>query len=132
MVDRMKKKDILLGLGVVFIALMMLLVMKITGSADGNQVRIMVDGREYGVYSLNEDQEIEIKDGEDYNKIRISDGEVFMVEADCPDGYCIKQGKIKGRKQTIVCLPHKLVVEVTEMDGSDDTSGMEAPDTVAK
>ena len=35
-----------------------------------------------------------------------------MTEADCPDGYCKRQGEISTEKETIVCLPHKLVVEI--------------------
>ena len=49
-----------------------------------------------------------------------------MEEADCPDGYCEEQGKINNRTQTIVCLPHKLVVKIkTENDDSviDDVTG---------
>ena len=47
-----------------------------------------------------------------------------MEEADCPDGYCKEQGHISKNKQTIVCLPHKLVVEI-----SDDSEKSE-PDSV--
>ena len=68
--------------------------------------------------------------------IRIEDGKAYMEEANCPDGYCEEQGKISGHTQTIVCLPHKLVVEVLENE-SDQNSGTSdsedaAPDTIAK
>ena len=70
------------------------------------------------------------------NIVRIQNHEVWMEEADCPDGYCEEQGKISGHTQTIVCLPHKLVVEVleNENDQSFGTSDLEdaAPDTIAK
>ena len=57
-----------------------------------------------------------------------------MKEADCPDGYCKEQGRISGQKQTIVCLPHKLVVEVIRQNDTDSkTAGDElVPDTIAK
>ena len=59
-----------------------------------------------------------------------------VEEENCPDGYCEEQGKISGHTQTIVCLPHKLVVEVleNENDQSFGTSDPEdvAPDTIAK
>mgnify|MGYP000590388048 CR=1 FL=1 len=54
------------------------------------------------------------------------DGE--MKEADCPDKYCVKQGKITKTRQNIVCLPHKVVVEIAV---SDNTKGNEA-DVIAK
>ena len=128
----MKKRDILLGLSVIILALVMMLCMKVIGKAEGNQVTITVNGKIYGTYSLNKDQEIEIRDGDNYNKVCILDGAVYMEEANCPDGYCVEQGEIRGRKQTIVCLPHKLVVEVTETDESDRADESYLPDTVAK
>ena len=96
------------------IAFAMLLVMQLTRGEEGNQIRVMLDGKIYGTYSLSKDQTIEVKDGDFYNRIRIEDGKAYMEEANCPDGYCEEQGKISGHTQTIVCLPHKLVVEVLE------------------
>ncbi len=116
------------------IALAMLLVMQLTRGEEGNQIRVMLDGKIYGTYSLSKDQTIEVKDGDFYNRIRIEDGKAYMEEANCPDGYCEEQGKISGHTQTIVCLPHKLVVEVleNENDQSFGTSDPEdaAPDTI--
>ena len=110
----MKKKDLILGAGIIVIALAMLLGMQLTRGEEGNQIRVMLDGKIYGTYSLSKDQTIEVKDGDFYNRIRIEDGKAYMEEANCPDGYCEEQGKISGHTQTIVCLPHKLVVEVLE------------------
>ena len=56
---------------------------------------IKVDGEVYGRYSLDEDQVVEIEEGDFYNRVRIEDGKAYMEEADCPDGYCEEQGKIK-------------------------------------
>lgn len=128
-----KKKDFLLGGGILAVALALLLVMKVTGSEAGNRIQVTVDGEVYGTYSLTEDQVIEVKEGDFYNRIRIEDGKAYMEEANCPDGYCERQGKISGGAQTIVCLPHKLVVEVLETDDiSGDSGENSAPDVVAK
>ncbi len=129
----MKKKDFLLGGGILAVALVLFLVMKVTGSEAGNRIQVTVDGEVYGTYSLTEDQVIEVKEGDFYNRIRIEDGKVYMEEANCPDGYCERQGKISGGAQTIVCLPHKLVVEVLEADDTSRDSGENsAPDVIAK
>ena len=113
----MKKKDLILGAGIIVIALAMLLVMQLTRGEEGNQIRVTLDGKIYGTYSLSKDQTIEVKDGDFYNRIRIEDGKASMEEAN-------------------VCLPHKLVVEVleNENDQSFGTSDLEdvAPDTIAK
>lgn len=125
----MKKKDILLGVGILIVALILFLIMKITGSADGSQIRIMVDGVEYGVYSLDENQEIDVQLESGINRVCVYSGEVYMEEADCPDGYCINQGKISKVGQTIVCLPHKVVIEVIDAAVSQEE---DAVDTVAQ
>lgn len=82
-------------------------------SKTGESVRITIDGAVYGTYSLNEDREIPVeRDGAVINVIRIENGSVRMEQATCPDALCIRQGAISRERQTIVCLPHKLVVEV--------------------
>lgn len=119
--------------GILVIALVLFLIMHLTRSETGNQIQITVDGTVYGTYSLAKDQVIEVEENDFYNRIRIQDGEVYMEEANCPDGYCEEQGKISGRTQTIVCLPHKLVVEVLDEDGlENDGTSEDVPDTVSK
>ena len=129
----MKKKDVILMGGILVIALALFLIMYLTRSEAGNQIRITVDGTVYGTYSLAKDQVIEVKENDFYKRIRILDGEAYMEEANCPDGYCEEQGKISGRTQTIICLPHKLVVEVLDEDGlENDGTSEDVPDTVSK
>lgn len=114
----MKKKDMILGAAALLLAAGMLLVIKIQGNARGDRVIVTVDGEVYGTYDLNKSQEILINLKNGYNKIVIEDGQVHMEEADCPDGYCKRQGYISGVNDTVICLPHKLVVEI----------GLEEPD----
>lgn len=146
----MKKKDWILGVGVISAALLLLAGMNIVqrvqakeNQTQGSQVVITVDGEVYGKYDLSEDQVIEVKKDDFYNRIRIEDDKVYMEEADCPDGYCEEQGKISDRTQTIVCLPHKLVVEIEDVqvenlseESTDKTdskmSKNRLPDTIAK
>ncbi|NCB91225.1 MAG: NusG domain II-containing protein [Clostridia bacterium] len=124
----MNKKDGILGLCVTGAALLMFFLMGMNKAEDADQVRITVDGETYGIYSLEEDQEIEIQHEGNHNKIRIESGKAYMEEADCPDEYCIDQGEIHTRTQTIVCLPHKLVVEVINENDKKE----EAIDAIAK
>ena len=50
-----------------------------------------MNGEIYGTYPLEKDQTIEVTEGEFHNVIRIEDGQAYMEEADCPDGYCKEQ-----------------------------------------
>ena len=103
----------------VFLAALFLLGMILTVainsfSKDGSMINITVDGTLYGNYELSEPQEIPIElDGSIANIIVIENGSAHMKDADCPDRLCMRQGSIDQDGQTIICLPHKLVVEVT-------------------
>lgn len=78
----------------------------------GNTVRITVDGKIYGEYDLNTNQKISVELENGYNNIVIEDGKAYMENADCPDKYCMEYAPINYGNQTIICLPHKLVVEI--------------------
>ena len=53
------------------------------------------------------------------NIVEIDVGRVRMLEADCPDGYCVRQGWITGGFVPIVCLPNRVVVVL--VGGLNDT-----------
>lgn len=92
----------------------------------GSEITVTVDGQLYGTYALSDPQEIPIKlDGRVANIVVIKDGAAHMEDADCPDKLCVHQGAISRHGQTIVCLPHKLVVEVVggEKEEYDSISG---------
>jgi len=59
------------------------------------------------------------------NVIRIEDGAISMICADCPDGWCIRFAPIRHTRRTIVCLPNRFIVEILS-DGSVE----DAPDAV--
>ena len=109
----MKKRDILLAGGIVLVALVMLLVMHVTGETKGDQVQITVNGEIYGTYPLDVDKETPIqKDGKTTNLLVIRAGKADVTEADCPDKLCVHQKAISKTNETIVCLPNKVVVQV--------------------
>jgi len=110
---------------VVFLAALLVLGIALTAgvyrfSKAGSRIDITVDGQLYGTYLLSEPQEIQIElDGRTANVVVIEDGAAYMKEADCPDGLCRRQGAVSRSGQTIVCLPHRLVVEVIGGDGQE-------------
>ena len=89
---------------------------------EGGQAVVYVDGEASATYSLEQDGEYEIETDGGRNVLVIKDGEADMTEADCPDGLCVKQHSISKNGETIVCLPHKVVVEVI----SAEESGLDA------
>lgn len=107
------KPDIFLLAGVVFLCCIFMAGVFFLYAKQGDQVRIQVNGKEYGTYALDQDQTIPVRiHGKITNVVCIKNGYAYMKEADCPDHLCMKQGKINENGQTIVCLPRKVVVTV--------------------
>lgn len=115
----MKKKELLFIAGILIFSLILWAAMAALCSGDYGYIRITVDGREYGVYSLSEDQVISIGST---NVCEIRNREVKMVEADCPDHLCMRQPAVGSAGGTIVCLPNKVVIEGVKNADSENTS----------
>lgn len=120
----MKKKDFALIGIVLALAFLFWIIPRGLGvfaKTEASRVRITVAGEEYGTYSLSEDQTIEINDT---NICEIKGGKVNMIEADCPDQLCIRQGSIHIQGESIVCLPNRVVLEITGNDKDDQLDGV--------
>ena len=119
MYKRFGKNDCLfIGFLALFCILVCVWVYK-AGAVKGSYITITVDGKEYGTYSLLEEQNITIGEGEHVNVIEIKGGKAYMISASCPDQLCVNQSEICYDKQSIICLPNKLVVTVTSDNESD-------------
>ena len=46
------------------------------------------------------------------NQLVIADGTARIETADCPDERCVQMGRISRSGQSIICLPHQVVVEI--------------------
>jgi len=51
-----------------------------------------------------------VEDSLGTNVIEVERGRVRMLQADCPDKTCVRQGWASGAATPIVCLPHRLVI----------------------
>ena len=122
-----RKKDLIFIFSILIVAVFLLLIQRVYGNAQGeaDMVKITVDQKLYGTYDLNKNQTITIQNDSGINTIQIQNKEVWMEEADCPDGYCKEQGHISKNKQTIVCLPHRLVVEVSNDSEKSDPDSID-------
>lgn len=87
-----------------------------TAHTSGNQVVISVAGQEYGVYPLKENQAIFL---EDIGEVVIESGRVFVRNSSCPDHLCEQMGKISTVGNSIVCLPNRLLIQITGEGGVD-------------
>lgn len=108
------RNDVILAAVIVIIAVAGLLFINGT-RVEGNRVVVKINGVETQSYSLSENTEFEIKTGKNnsnYNIVVIENGKVRVTEADCPDGICEDYSPISYVGETIICLPHKVVIEI--------------------
>ena len=122
----MKKKETIFIASILVIAGILGLGFRISGQRSHNTIRITVDGKEFGTYSLSKDQVIHIGDT---NVCEIKAGKVSMIEATCPDHYCMKQKAVDEHGGSIICLPNKVVIEgkdSAEPSESDDSPKIDA------
>ncbi len=90
---------------------------------EGDMVYIYLDGAQTPAYRLplDEDQTVRIpEEGDEYNLVVIEGGTVRVAEASCPDQTCVRHRPISTTGVSIVCLPHRLVIEVRAADGAKD------------
>ena len=106
----MKKKDIILIAAVLAISLISLAAIKMT-QKDGKEVIVTVEGKEVYKTSIKKDQIYQIPEKNGTNVMQIKDGKVTMIEATCPDHYCMKQKAVDEHGGSIICLPNKVVIE---------------------
>ena len=108
---------------VIFIASLLLVVLVFAcvlffSAEEGNMVRVTVDGRLFGEYSLLENKTVEIVNGDGYNLLIIQDGKAYVDTASCPDGICSSHRPVSRGGESIICLPNKVVIEIHTVTNS--------------
>ncbi|PKM51337.1 MAG: hypothetical protein CVV02_06955 [Firmicutes bacterium HGW-Firmicutes-7] len=74
---------------------------------------IYYDGELYESVSLREVNKLVVVETTiGTNVIEVNEGNVTMIEADCPDKICLHTGTIKKANRSIVCLPNKVHVQI--------------------
>lgn len=108
------RNDVILVTVIVIIAVAVLLFINAT-KVQGDNVIVKIKGVETQSYSLSENTEFEVRTGENeenINVVVIENGKVRVTKADCPDGICKDYRPISYVGQTIICLPHEVVIEI--------------------
>ena len=90
----------------------------------GQQVVVRADGTVTASFPLSENRtyRIETADGGE-NLLVIEDGSARLTGANCPDHLCVNQGAIRYAGDSIICLPHGVVIEIT---GEGDALDLDA------
>jgi len=85
-------------------------------AGEAKEVLVTVDGEAYGRYPLDIDRDFTVETPWGYNQVIIHDGQAEVHEADCPNQICVNTASASEIGDMIVCLPHRLVVEIVPED----------------
>ncbi len=83
------------------------------------EVIVYVNGQETGTYSLYDKQEIRIDTPDGYNVLTIDGQNAYVSEADCENQVCVHTKPIADSGRQIVCLPHKVVIQMKNSEKSE-------------
>ena len=131
---RVGKANIIVGAAIAVIAVAAIAAfvwMQMGAGAADAQLRAIVHDGDGGerVLPLNQDTEVEVTTSLGTNVVVVADGAVFVRDADCDNHDCVHQGSISAPGCQIICLPHKLWIEVVA-EGGEGAGAMDV-DAVA-
>ena len=107
------RAELILVIVIIAIAGCIYLYLNFFSPSKGAKVQILVDGEVTQEYDLNSNQRVVIEtDNGGQNILIIDNGRCYLDDANCPDKLCVNQGMISKSGQSIICLPHKLVITI--------------------
>jgi hypothetical protein len=116
---KMKKNDFFLILLVVGVAGIWVGFNHFNKPNKEDRVVIYLDNEIYKEIPIDETKELTIKTKNGYNKVKVHDRGVEVIEASCPDEVCVKTGHIKKSNQSIVCIPNKVSIKIVSNEKND-------------
>jgi hypothetical protein len=75
---------------------------------------VSVDGETLAAFPISRDTVYEIPLEEGHTTLTIKDGKAYVSFADCPDKVCASHRPIEYNGESIICLPHKVVISIEE------------------
>ncbi len=107
------KRDVALVLLCIIISAAVYFIINIYVKKDGAYAVVKVDGEIIQSLELNKNTSVIVHGYQGgSNTIVVDNGQVYMTDADCPDKLCERTGRISRTGESIVCLPHRVVVEI--------------------
>lgn len=120
-----RRGDIMLVAGFLILSLLLFLGYPFFFRSPGASVEISIEGTVTKVLPLNQDTTYEITTGKQHkNTLQIKDGYASVSHADCPDKLCVRQKKINKKGETLVCLPHKVIITVISSQEEKEYDGI--------
>ena len=107
-----RNKEIIAVLILVLIAVVSFVCVRFFVEGKGKYVKVYVNNKLTKTFDLNKDREYFIETKVGYNLLIIKNNKVRILDADCPNKICVDKGYISKNDESIICLPHYVVVTV--------------------
>jgi len=114
--DVVNKKEIIIFSIILLVAIVVVLSMSYMNKGAKKTAVVTIDGEDYKMIPLSDETNMEftIKTDHGYNNVVVTDGVVDVISADCPNQVCVNTKEAHQVNDLIVCLPHKVVIEIVE------------------
>jgi len=132
---KLKRGSILMKKGDKIVAIVIIVLILISGigtliykqhiKSTHNFAVIKIDNKIIQTIDLNavksqKEWKIYTKPG-DYNLIEVLPGKIRIKDANCPNKICVKEGWVSQAGQILVCLPHKLIININGKNNTVDS-----------
>lgn len=115
-VNKLTKADVILMTAVLILSVTSILISLIFSNGNATGFEITVDGKVYSSYSfesLKDGETIEVHTQYGYNKFLYENKSIRCIETNCKDKIELNAGTISKTNEILVCLPHRLTVQIT-------------------
>lgn len=90
----------------------------------GRMAEVVVGGRVVHQIALGAPREIRVETPEGFNIIKVDGKGAAVISADCPDGSCIRMGRITRPGAGAVCLPHRLLLRIRDKGAKNEVDSV--------
>ena len=116
---RFCKGDWLAIAAVILLSVAVLLCFMPGNEENPGQAAIYLNGKLVKTVELSENQTFSVSDRY-HNVIKVENGQIAIIESDCPGQDCVHSGSIGTSGRVLVCLPNALEIRVIHADSDID------------
>lgn len=110
--------DIIFIIALAVIGILISVPIYLPQASSGGILEVRVNGEVLQSWSLSDDRTETIKTEYGTNIFYIQDGTAYMKDSDCHDKVCVNMRGVSNTGESIVCLPHRLVLEIIRTDST--------------
>ena len=109
----------LIGVALAMAVLSFLFIPKAIGAGSGAGDKLVIIQSGSGTiqkFPLKTDKNLEVRNGDEFCQIEIKGDRVRVKRSNCPKHICRSRSWINEAGQSIVCLPHQIIVSISSVE----------------